>query len=364
MLVPHTGGTELVKLLDFGIAKIGGSGGLTREGSMLGTPQYMAPEQVQGLPVDARADVYALGLVAYELLAGRPAFESDNTIGYVHLHMNVEPPPLSAVVPDAAVPFSIEQCIRRALAKDPRQRTPSVAAFASELQMAMAGAQAPRPQRSSGTVGIVLAIGLGATIIAGGVLGAAFVLADDDDEPEVVADTTDGAPSTPDDPDSKAEAEPPKSAASEPFLDHWTPEERALYSKSVPELEAELRRVAVKSVGEAYADSTVKQATANLSPPPGIDPEPYQKQVLVRTIVALRDSAKVVEATLDAPDESVAELEEKYLSMECSLTVEERRRIANQIRLGMPKGATYEPILKQYFAQFIEACEQGEQPAE
>lgn len=102
MLVEQDGPKDLVKVLDFGIAKIqlGASGepALTQLGSVFGTPEYMAPEQAQGLPVDARADLYAVGLILYEMLSGQSPFRHEELVVTLTRQITMDPPPLPASV--------------------------------------------------------------------------------------------------------------------------------------------------------------------------------------------------------------------------------------------------------------------------
>ena len=85
---------EEVRIVDFGAAKIIGASARTRPGIVFGTPYYMAPEQASGLPIDARADVYSLGILLYELATGRVPFEADTYIGVLTKHLYERPPPL------------------------------------------------------------------------------------------------------------------------------------------------------------------------------------------------------------------------------------------------------------------------------
>jgi len=127
-----------VVLADFGIALLAqNSSSLTR--GLLGTPQYMAPEQALGEPIDARSDLYALGIVLYEMLAGQPPFRGDSPLATLALQVNAPLPKLRATNP--AVPEAVEAMIERALAKDPAQRYPTAAEFRAALQEAAESAQ-------------------------------------------------------------------------------------------------------------------------------------------------------------------------------------------------------------------------------
>jgi serine/threonine protein kinase len=115
-------GPLMVKLLDFGIAKLLKSRpgtDKTQTGNMLGTPRYISPEQARGIDVDHRADIYSLGVMAYEMLTGRPPFQGETAMDLVIKHLGEPPPPLSQF---AKVPKGLEQCVMRMLAKDAAQR--------------------------------------------------------------------------------------------------------------------------------------------------------------------------------------------------------------------------------------------------
>jgi formylglycine-generating enzyme required for sulfatase activity len=132
-------GELVVKLVDFGIAKLRESSTHTQTGMVLGTPAYMSYEQASGMrsdELDARSDVYSLGIVVYEMLAGRVPFHSDTPLGYVRKHMMEDPPPFRAVCQGLDVPSAVESVVMRALAKDRDQRYTSALDFARELARA------------------------------------------------------------------------------------------------------------------------------------------------------------------------------------------------------------------------------------
>ena len=128
------------KVLDFGIAKLsdpGSSGGrATRTGSLLGTPQYMAPEQAAGLPVDHRADLYAMGVILYECVTGQKPFVAESLYDLLRKHVEEPPPPPRSIRPDLDV--KLEQLILCALAKSPDHRFTTAHAMSTALQHATA----------------------------------------------------------------------------------------------------------------------------------------------------------------------------------------------------------------------------------
>jgi serine/threonine-protein kinase len=116
-----------VKVIDFGLAKSSFQAGSTATGMILGTPEYMAPEQVRGLACDSRTDVYALGATAYYVLTGRPPFSGDTPIAIGFAQVHEQPQPLREIRPE--IPVALEQAIMRALEKDPLKRHADAAAF-------------------------------------------------------------------------------------------------------------------------------------------------------------------------------------------------------------------------------------------
>lgn len=126
---------ERVIITDFGIAKaMEGSGAtarITQAGSVLGTIEYMAPEQIQGQPPDYRADLYSLGMVAYEMLTGRIPFDSPTTASLLYAQVNLLPPDVRQLAP--ALPAYVAEALARMLAKSPSDRFVSAGAFVEAL---------------------------------------------------------------------------------------------------------------------------------------------------------------------------------------------------------------------------------------
>ncbi len=120
-----------VKIIDFGLARLAHIEGMTATGMILGTPEYMAPEQIRGQPVDARTDVYGLGAVIYHALTGRPPFSGDSpiAIGFKHCNEGLVPP--AQVKADVPAPWA--QLVLRAMAKDPAHRFASAGELAAGM---------------------------------------------------------------------------------------------------------------------------------------------------------------------------------------------------------------------------------------
>jgi serine/threonine-protein kinase len=133
-----------VKIVDFGNAKLRESATHTLTGTVLGTPAYMSFEQAAGMrsdELDARSDIYSLGVVVYEMLTGRVPFHSDTPLGCVRKHLTEQPPPFRAVKPDLPALPQLERVVLKALRKDRAQRCASALEFARELAEAAGGAQ-------------------------------------------------------------------------------------------------------------------------------------------------------------------------------------------------------------------------------
>jgi len=132
---------EHVYLTDFGLTKrLGSVGALTRTGSWVGTPDYVAPEQIQGHSVDCRADIYSLGCVLYEMLTGDVAYPKDTDVAKLWAHVADPPPRPSALRPDLVPAF--DEVVARATAKDPEDRYPTAGDLATAVRRAVAEQEA------------------------------------------------------------------------------------------------------------------------------------------------------------------------------------------------------------------------------
>jgi serine/threonine protein kinase len=133
----------IVKVMDFGLAKVAGGQRLTRAGTRMGTIAYMSPEQIQSLPADIRSDIYSLGATLYELLTAHMPFEADSDFQIMNAHINTPPPLPTRHYP--YIPSGIERATLEAMAKDPNQRFQTCEAFGVALEHpgAVAGASAP-----------------------------------------------------------------------------------------------------------------------------------------------------------------------------------------------------------------------------
>src|SRR3712207_1397016 len=137
-----------VKITDFGIAWSAGSVALTRTGQVIGTPQYLSPEQAEGRHATPASDVYALGLIAYECLTGHPAFDGDNAVTIALKQVREQPEPLPATLPSG-----IRVLVDRALAKDPDARLPDGAAFEAAVEDLLNGRELPTASHTDTTLG-------------------------------------------------------------------------------------------------------------------------------------------------------------------------------------------------------------------
>ncbi len=183
---------EIAYITDFGLIKhVQSSGRPTPTGDFLGTIDYVAPEQIEGRPVDGRADVYSLGCVAFECLTGQPPFKRENEAAILWAHMQEEPPAPSAVWPE--VSSDVDPVIARALAKNPDDRFPTCGELVSALRAALGldallGAATGREDRRRPLLRLLAAGFVGLALGAAGAT-AAFLVADEEGSAEAGGDS-------------------------------------------------------------------------------------------------------------------------------------------------------------------------------
>ncbi|HUS66924.1 MAG TPA: protein kinase [Kofleriaceae bacterium] len=139
VLVERDGEEDIVKLLDFGIAKITSGPSeskevLTQAGVVFGTPEYLSPEQAMGEEADGRADLYAAGVMLYEMLTGRRPFEAESKVEVLSMHLTRDAEPMHKVAPEADIPIELERVVERAMAKKRQERFASAATFLEAIE--------------------------------------------------------------------------------------------------------------------------------------------------------------------------------------------------------------------------------------
>jgi len=144
------------KIVDFGLAR-GEVSDLTHTGTILGTPNYMAPEQILGEPIDQRADIFAVGVVLYELFSGRKPFAGDSVAATIYKVLQTEPPPVHTV--DTALPPALSSVIQRAIAKDKTQRYQTIRELRDELVAMWMGRRTEPVDLTPFTVPLIVADG-------------------------------------------------------------------------------------------------------------------------------------------------------------------------------------------------------------
>ena len=143
MLLGRGRGDDLVKVLDFGLAKLRDAGGLddvTGKGIILGTPNYMAPEQIRDEEVDARTDVYAVGALMYRMLTGHPPFSAESPMAVLSKHLHELPVPPARRAPDRDIPAAVGRAVMRAMEKRPADRFPRIEELQAVLVEALRAA--------------------------------------------------------------------------------------------------------------------------------------------------------------------------------------------------------------------------------
>jgi len=139
-LISRGGDRDFVKVLDFGIAKVGGKQSkLTQVGQVFGTPHYMSPEQCSGTGVDRRTDIYALGVIMYEMVTARVPFDADNLMGILTKHLYEQPIAPRDLPPPVEAPPALEAVIMKALAKKPELRYQTMQELLADLELVEQG---------------------------------------------------------------------------------------------------------------------------------------------------------------------------------------------------------------------------------
>lgn len=153
LIVAERHGLPHVTILDFGIAKLQQSTNTTSQTQsalILGTPSYMSPEQAAGAgfaEIDKRADIYALGMVIYEMLTGTPAFKGDSYMAVLYQHQHVRPTPPRKSESGALIPPAVSEVVMKALSKEPAERQQSAKQLADEFALALRSGKMPKPAR-------------------------------------------------------------------------------------------------------------------------------------------------------------------------------------------------------------------------
>ena len=228
---------EFVKLIDFGIAKLrdGSEEALTQTGAIMGTADYMSPEQGQGMDLDGRSDLYSVGVILYRMLTGGVPFKAGNAMATVYLHVHTEAVPPSQACPEAEISPQLDALVLKALAKKPEERFSSAAEFIAALR-AVDG----RDRRGVATGTVVAAVAACVLVLT---LGLAFAYR--------TFATSDG----------QAESDAPVAASVEPE----------------PEPEPEPKPIEAKP---APAPEPVAEPEPAAAPEPAAEPEPEPKPTL------------------------------------------------------------------------------------
>jgi len=152
IIEPLRAGGDFVKVVDFGLAKMQESQNapsITSPGIVCGTPEYMSPEQGRGDPLDPRSDLYAVGVILFQLLTGRLPFEAESPTQVVLMHLSKAPPDPRQVAPERMIPLQLVEVVRRSLSKEPQDRYSNADEFSGALSAALAHIDGPASARSS-----------------------------------------------------------------------------------------------------------------------------------------------------------------------------------------------------------------------
>jgi serine/threonine protein kinase len=157
MVCRHSDGNEYGVVMDFGLAKERKAEGelrkLTATGIILGTPAFMSPEQLRGKPIDPRSDIYALGLMAYEMLTGKLPFQGRTQQEMVIARLRSEPIPLREARPDLEFPAPVERVLTKAMQRNADDRHQTAIEFAQAFHGASEGRDEPPPPEDDGLLG-------------------------------------------------------------------------------------------------------------------------------------------------------------------------------------------------------------------
>jgi serine/threonine protein kinase len=170
IMVESREGEDHIKVLDFGIAKIAEPTGrsalaLTAVGQTLGTLEFMSPEQLRGQPLDGRSDIYALGILAYEMLTGRLPFdEARGPSDVIQFHMQVTPPPPSSLRPDLLIPREVDAVVLKMVAKSRDARHPDAAGLRAHIDKALLSMARSSSRKATLKLVVMVAGGLAALL--------------------------------------------------------------------------------------------------------------------------------------------------------------------------------------------------------
>ena len=313
------------QLLDFGLVKDPGEESITSVGTFLGTPHYIAPEQAQGAAVDAKADVYSLGIVLYRMICGRLPFEADNPMAIALKHLREEPPSFAERAPDVVVDASLERIVFDCLEKNPEERIDANTlaqrldawreGTISTLQPMVLEPQTTPPQRSAPSRALLGLFGAAVVgLVAGGVwLGthSSEPTSPEPTSPEPAVVVVDAAPATTPESEAPPEVEAPPEAEAPP----------APVPTPMPAPDAEPTPVVVAAPPPAASKPTPKP-----------EPEPAEeKSIVVDDVRMTPTEAATLLAFINTADES--ELRESGVYVRGVNIILEKTDVTNQEKL-------------------------------